>query len=217
MKNVFAKCFFAFICCTILILPGCRNDSKSGVATTVVMQNKNRIPQNFIAINVLNQVIYLPRDFKKMEIPKQNSGAGTALIGAVLRNTTNPPTVGRYDVAVMFEKSADLRRIKPQEEEQVLELIFKNFWNSMNQTTKVATKRVFISKEICRNTDGHKYLKAVFVSGNPNKPLLDTNNRAAIYIFDDLIYYIMCGELAIQKDKYATEIDCILDTFGTSQ
>lgn len=228
MYNCFAKYVLTLVCCVALMTMGCgNNSSKSSQKTynntsepkTIAIQVKNPIPKDFVAINVLNKVIYVPKEYKKMEIPRQNPNGGIALMGDVWikDEKSKDPIIDRYDVMVMYEKSSDLRRMKPREEEQVLDLIFKNFWQSMNQSAKVATKHELISREVCENVDGHKYLKFVYISGNPDKPRFDKIERVAIYIFDDTIYYITAGELVRANNKNAAEIELILNTFATNQ
>ena len=228
MKNYFAKCVLTLVCCITLMIMGCgKNTSKSSQkihnnsneTKTIAMQVKNPIPGDFVAINVLDKVIYVPKEYEKMEVSGQNPNGGIALMGGVWKKDTKSkdPIIDHYDVMVMYEKSPDLRRMKPQEEEQVLDLIFKNFWQSMKQTAKVATKHEFISKEVCKNVDGHKYLKFVYISGNPNKPRIDKIERTAIYIFDDTVYYITTGELVRANNKNAAEIELILDTFAANR
>jgi hypothetical protein len=226
MKKSSLELLVIIVCCFALLLFGCGNGKPK---TTQINNNKlteinktdtktsKSIPKDFVPIRVLNQVIYVPKEFKKMEIPAHLSNAGMALIGNVRKKVDNPKDalIEHYDVSVFYEKSPDLRKIKPHEEEQALELIFNNAWNASKKAAKVATKKEIISKTICNNIDGHKYLKAISVVGNPNKPNNDMLNREAIYIFDDTVYFISTSELVQANSKYAAEIDSILDTFGS--
>ena len=218
------KLVLVLACCFAVLMFGCGNGqsktaqkaNSSNEIKTVEAKTTKSIPDKFVPINVLKQVIYVPKEYKKMEIPNQNSEAGVALMGGVWKKVENPKDaiIEHYDVTVMYEKAADLRKMKPYEEDQVLEIIFKNSWNAMMKTAKVATKKELVSKEICKNIDGHKYLKAVSINGNPNKPHLDMVDRTAIYIFDDTIYFVSTNELVRANNKYAKEIDSIFDSFG---
>lgn len=192
-----------------------KNDRPAETRTVETKVSKS-IPNDFVPVNVLNQVMYVPKEFKKMEVPKQYSDAGMALVGNVWKKGDESKGLKPdfYDIHVLFEKAKELKEIKPHEEEQVLELIFKNAWNSMQQTAKVVTKREFISKEICKNLDGHKYLKVISIVGNPNKPDRDMKEKMAIYIFDDTAYIVSVAERIRSNGQYAEEIDNILDTFG---
>ncbi len=222
-KNLF-KFMLVLTCFFTLLLFGCGNDHSktaqkangSNEIKTVEARNTKSVPQKFVPIKISKQVIYVPKEYKNIEIPNQNSAAGIALMGGVWKKVENPKDamIEHYDITVMFEKAADLRKMKPYEEDQVLEIIFKNAWNAMSQTARDVTKKKLISKEICKNIDGHKYLKAISINGNPNKPHLDMVVRTAIYIFDDTIYFVSTSELARANNKYATEIDSIFDSFG---
>lgn len=228
MKKFFALFLMITFCSVSLFLYGCGNGQPKTVqktgnslteTKTVEAKSTKSIPKDFVSVKVLNQVIHVPKEFKKMDIPNQNPDFGLALIGDVWKKVDNSkdPMTEHYNVSVSFEKSADLKNMKPHEEEQVLEIIFKNSWNAMLQTAKVATNKELISKKMCSNINGHKYIKVVSISGKPNKPNLDMLEKIAIYIFDDTIYFVSISELVRANNKYATEIDTILDTFGVAK
>ena len=196
-----------------------QKNSNASVPMMVKARVTKSIPKDFVQINVLNQVMHVPKEFEKMEIPKHLSNAGMALTGNVWKKGDASKNIKPdfYNITVLFEKADDLRKIKPEEEEQVLEQIFKNSWNAMLQTAKVATKRELVSKEICKNIDGHKYLKAVSTIGVPNKPNRDRLENIAIYVFDDTMYFITIDESVRSNNKYTAEINIILDTFGAKK
>lgn len=228
MKKKILRIAIIVACGITLFIFGCGNgQSKSvqktnndlPVMKTAETKNTKSIPHNFISINVQNQIIYVPKEYKKIEIPHQYADMGIALLGGVWKKVDDPKEAmtEHYDVKVMFEKAADLRRMKPDEEDQVLEIIYKNSWDARAKAANKVTKKELVSKEICRNIDGHKYLKTVAIFGDPNRPHLDMVDRSAIYIFDDTIYFVSTNELVRANNKYAAEMDCILDTFGSTR
>ena len=186
--------------------------------TASVVVNKKSIPEGFKPVNVLNRVMYVPIEFKPIDasyqISAQGTNAGMALTGTVLRKDANvkDALAKFYDVAVFYEKNEILRSMKPYEEAEVLEVLLKNMLETFNP--KSARLDRIVSKEICKNIDGHLYLKVVMSLKSTKKPKYDSMDHIAIYIFDDTIYFIISSPLVIANGVYDKEIDTIFDTFG---
>lgn len=202
------------------------------MATTNVVSNsspnkninlKNSvIPDNFEPFKALDATIYLPRKFKKYDNPtvgnlNQGIESGIALAGEVEKNdnTEKDYRLNRFNVMVMFAKSPELLKLKSSEEESALEATFKRYWQSSGQTSKVATKRELLSKQFCKTNNGHKYLRAVFISGIPNKPNIDVLHNVAFYIFGDTMYHVDLDALR-NNEKHNNDFEVILNTFDAS-
>lgn len=182
--------------------------------------NSNIISANFTPVKVLNGTINLPGNFKRIENPSvsgsyQGIDSGIALTGEVEKNdsTEKDPRLNRFNVMVMFAKSADLLKLKSSEEEAALEATFKSYWESNKQTSKVATKRELISTEFCKTDKGHKYLKVKFISGIPNKPNIDLLHNVAFYIFGDTLYHIDLDTMVRANGKHDKDFETILNSF----
>ena len=224
MGNGFKRIIYILVCCITFSLAGCGNGNSqpvqsqkntSGNEVKTVAQKINPIPENFISVSVLNRTLYVPKEIEKRKIPTQNPNLGVAFSGSVYKqdDAEKDYRKNRFEVNVMYEKAADLKRMRPSEEERILETIFENFWRSMKQNAKVATRHELIYKKIQRNRGGHLYLKAEYISGNPARPNLDMRNKMALYIFDEMIYYINVDQMVIANKKFDAETDNILDTF----
>ena len=235
-----SKFFIIIFCIISIFLVGCGNSGKkrelsvsdinpqaNQVSTVSVVKKedssiviKKAIPKGFKVINVLDKVIYVPNEFKKMNVPLQSPNAGMALVGDVLRGSdaSSDPLADDYSIAVIYEKQSILHNMKPHEEDETLNLIFKNVFDNAQksglQNPKVPMKHELVSKEICRNVDGRKYLKAKSIIRHLNKPKVDENESMAVYIIDDTLYMISVSGLLRANGKYDKEFDTILDTFG---
>ena len=191
--------------------------SHNSMKSETDVHKKKSVPENFKPISVLEQIIYVPNDIKilhSMSNPTKN--VGMAFTGTVWEkpHESKDPLADHYNVAVMFEKNSLLKQMQPFEENEVLEAVFKNAWESIGKTSKVATKHELISKEICTTFDGHKYLKFVSIDGNPSKPNNDMLDKSGIYIFGDTIYFVSVSGMVRANDKYSKTFDLILDSFG---
>ena len=185
-----------------------------------VKTNDAVIPGDFDPVKILNATIYLPRRFRKFDSPSignSNQGieSGIALVGEVEKNdnTEKDYRLNRFNVMVMFARSSELLKMKPSEEESALESTFNQYWQSNRQASKVSTKRELISKEFCRTNKGHKYLKAKFISGIPDKPNIDLLHNVAFYIFGDTMYHIDLDAMVRTNGKHDKDFDTILNTF----
>lgn len=184
------------------------------------MTNNTAIPDSFEPFKVLNATIYLPKHFKKIDSPSignTNYGieSGIALAGEVVKKDDSEKDyrLNRFNVMVMFARSTELLKMKSSEEESALEATFNRYWQSSSQASKVATKRELLSKEFCKTTNGHKYLKAKFISGIPGKPNIDLLHNVAFYIFGDTMYHIDLDTMVRSNGKHNKDFEIILNTF----
>ena len=223
------KFFIVVYCFVCIFLVGCGDTDKkkefpvSNINPQTVQSSvvrKNTIPKGFKPVNVLNKVMYVPEEFKPIDvsykITAQGSDSGMALVGSILKKdeSIKDKAINFYDVHVGYEKHDELRNMKSYEEAEVLEVIFKNYWESFKNSGKLVTKKDLISKQICENLDGHLYLKVDFTSGNPNKPKLNKSNVTGIYIFDNTIYFVSLGQLVRGNGRHNKDFDIILNAFG---
>ncbi len=223
--------FLIFLFCIMSVfLVGCgSNDKKndSTVSNTVPqtkqvsiasVDNRKAIPNGFKPVTVLNKVMYVPQEFKSIDasyqISAQGTNAGMALTGSILKKDADvrDALAKFYDLSVFYEKNEILRSMKPYEEAEVLEVVFKNMLETFNPKS-FKLDRV-VSKEICKNVDGYLYLKAVMFLKSTKKPKYDSIEHVAIYIFNDTIYFIISSPLVIANGVYDKEIDTIFDTFN---
>ncbi len=173
---------------------------------------------NLRPIRALDGTLYVPMPgFKQIDIPTPYPDGGMVLLGTVEKDFNDPKVLNLYNISVIFSKDETLTTMKPEEEETVLNNIFISLWDSMKRNVKVATKQELISKEFCVNSHGKKYLKFASISGNPNRPNLDSLNKTAIQIFGDTGYFIEVSAMVNFAKKYEDELDVILDSFMVKQ
>ena len=193
-------------------------DELSKEKDVFVSKVKKQIPKGFKPVSVLSKVMYVPKEFDSIDtsyqISAQDTNAGIALTGTVLRKEADVknPLAKFYDIAVFYEKNELLLKMKPYEEVEVLEAIFKNAQETMNPKTFVKDK--IISQKLCKNVDGHWYLKAIISLKSKKGSKYDEIEHLAIYIIGDTIYFISSSPNASAGDIYDKEIDTIFDTFN---
>lgn len=169
---------------------------------------------NYQPIRVLDGTLYVPATgFKQLDIPTPYPNGGMALLGTVEKEVSDPKVLNLYNISVIFGKDETLTTMRPEEEEVVLNNAFISLWEGTKRNTRVATKQELISKEFCINRYGKKYLKFVSISGNPNRPNLDSLNKTTIYIFGDTGYFIEVSAMVNFAKRYEDEFDFILDSF----
>ena len=217
-----------------------RSDSNNAVVknTEIVQQPKNNehvlqkivevrqkervVPNNFKSINVLGRNIYLPKNFKR--IPEEEKilytsssehmTMGIALYGLVDYNDVGKNDKSqRYEIIVTYSQSPSFKNINSYVEEKSFEEGLKGTLISVGQSGDVK----FISKEICNNTDGHKYLKAVYsVSEKGN---LDNKIKVCYVLtfFDGKLYGIFMKAFFDSYLEHSSDFNIISKTFGTIQ
>ena len=208
-------------------------NSTSIVEKTENIKNDNQkvvVPQSFMAIDVVGRNIYLPKNFIRIReeerllnssVINKNHGThikrtGICLYGIVDNNDKKigeNDSLKRYEVMIGFAESPNFVNIKPNIEEKSLETAFKANMISVNAFSNVK----IITKEICTNYNGHKYLKAVYV----HKPNDNSNEKMITYycttFCDGKLYHITLNAFANVGDRYNKEFDIIFNTFGSVQ
>lgn len=188
----------------------------------------SQIPDSFIAVDLLGRNIYLPKNYirikeeeKMLDTSSVNINyktkiekAGVALYGLIDNNGASENNMlKRYEVVVTFSQSPSFQNLKPHIEEKSFEEAFKGTKNLVSQSADFR----LISKEICKNNDGHRYLKVVYVvseKGNPSNSLII---HYAVTYFDGTMYGIFLRTSPETNGKFDNDFDMILKTFGTKQ
>ena len=231
------KSIFFIFCIMSIFLVGCgSSNKKNGLTVSDISPQTNQvsnvsvvktedssvigkkvIPKGFKAISFLDKVIYVPKEFKNMEVPVKSSNNGMALMGKVFKNIgiSGDSLVNEYNVAVFFEKNEILQNMKSYEEDDVLEKIYTVVRGSSQQYQRVPTRDELVSKKICKTVDGHKYLKVVTIIRHLNNSKVDEIENLGIYIFDGTVYLVSVTGMLRANGKHDNDFNIILNTFGT--
>lgn len=202
-----------------------KNTVNSSNSSSMVLK-KSLIPDGYMAVDVVGRNIYLPKNFirikeeeKMFDTSSVNSSynskiekAGVALYGLIDNNGAGENNIlKRYEVVVSFSQSPSFQNLKPHIEDKSFEEAFKGTKNMVSQSADFR----LISKEICKNNDGHRYLKVVYVvseKGNPDNKLLI---HYAVTYFDGTMYGIFLRTPPETNGKFDRDFNIILNTFGT--
>lgn len=187
-----------------------------------VRQKERIVPNSFKAINVLGRNIYLPKNFKR--IPEEEKilytsssehmTMGTALYGLVDYNDIGKNNkFKRYEVIVTYSQSPSFKNINSYVEEKSFEEGLKGTLISVGQSGDVN----FISKEICNNTDGHKYLKAIYSVSEKGNPDNKIKVCYVLTFFDGKLYGIFMKAFFDSYWEHSSDFNIISKTFGTIQ
>ena len=184
---------------------------------------KPLVPNHFVSVDVQGHNIFLPRNYirikeeeKMFDSPSigRVERAGVGLYGLVDNNNAGEnDMLKRYEVIVSYSQSPSFRNIKPHIEEKA----FEEGYNGTMTTVRQSANVKLISKEICKNADGHRYLKVVYVvseRGNLDNKLLI---HYAITYYDGIMYGIFLRTAPETNGKFDKDFDIILNTFGTTQ
>ncbi len=180
---------------------------------------KSKIYKNLFFYDVLGKRLWLPLEVKVIkDNPSKNANNGIAFIADVDNRMSNDEDkrLNEFNVMIAFEKESELLKVKPEKEEEALNIAFNNSWKSMTSGTRVVTRFDLLNKEVFENLDGHKYLRAIFVSGTPNKPNLDVMHFLGLYIFDDVLYIVDLNTLNSAIINHDELFSLILESFGVN-
>ena len=191
------------------------NKASSSIAS------KPLVPNNFVPVDVQGRNIFLPRNYirikeeeKMFDSPSIGhvERAGVGFYGLVDNNNAGEnDMLKRYEVIVSYSQSPSFRNIKPHIEEKA----FEEGYNGTMTTVRQSADVKLVSKEICKNVDGHRYLRVVYIvseRGNSNNKLLI---HYAITYYDGIMYGIFLRTAPETNGKFDNDFDIILNTFGT--